>query len=58
MGPLVLQVCEIAPLDPAEIGQDQSRVAGGDTGPSIPHSAHLFDKEKLVLGVSLVVWGL
>ena len=34
---------EIAPLDPAEIGQDQSRVVGRDFRPSIPHTSHLFD---------------
>ena len=28
-GPLGLQVCEIDPLDPAEIGQDQSKVGWG-----------------------------
>ena len=43
MGPLGSQICEIAPLDPAEIGQDQNRVVRGDTGPSIPHTSHLFD---------------
>ena len=38
MGPLGSQICEIAPLDPAEIGQDQNRVVGGDTGPSVPQT--------------------
>ena len=44
-------MCEIAPLDPDEVGQDQSRVVDGDTGPSVSHTSHLFegktDKEKL-----------
>ena len=43
MGPLGSQICEIAPLDPAEIGQDKNRVVRGDTGPSISHTSHLFD---------------
>ena len=38
-----MQVCKIDPLDPAEVGQDQSRVLGGDTGPPVPHTSHLFD---------------
>ena len=42
-GLLGSQVYEIASLDPAEVGQDQSRVVGRDTGPSIPHTSHLFD---------------
>ena len=42
MGSLGSQICEIA-LDPAEIGQDKNRVVRGDTGPSIPHTSHLFD---------------
>ena len=29
----------IAPLDPAEIGPDQSRVKGRDTEPSVPHTS-------------------
>ena len=37
-GPPGLQVCKIAPLDPAEEGQDQGRVVGGDIGPSVPHT--------------------
>ena len=37
------QARKIAPLDPAEVGQDQSRVLGGDTGPPVPHISHLFD---------------
>ena len=32
------KVCEIAPLDTAQEGQDQGRVVGGDTGPSVPHT--------------------
>ena len=43
MGTLGSQICAIAPLDPAEIGQDQNRVVRVDTGPSIPHTSHLFD---------------
>ena len=34
-----LQVCEIVPLDPAEVRQDQSRVVGGDTGPSVAYAS-------------------
>ena len=33
----------LPPLDPAEEGQDQGRVVGGDTGPSVPHTSHIFD---------------
>ena len=42
-GPLELQVHVIAPLDPAEIGSDQSRVKGRDTEPTVPHTSHMFD---------------
>ena len=38
-----LQVLEIAPLNPGEVGEDQSRVVGADTGPSIPHTSHAFN---------------
>ena len=31
-------MCKIAPLDPAEEGQDQGKVVGGNTGPSVPHT--------------------
>ena len=41
----------LPPLDPTDIGQDRNRVVGGDIGPSVPHTSHLFDvwvgKEKL-----------
>ena len=47
---------------PAELGQYQSRVVGGDTGPSVPQTSHLLKvrqtKKNTFLGVSLVVWGL
>ena len=33
----------IAPLDPAEIGPDQSRVKGRDTEPSVPRTSHMID---------------
>ena len=51
---------EIPPLSPAEVGGGQNRVVGGDTGPRVPHTTHVFgDRKKTVdLGVSLVVWGL
>ena len=42
-GPLVLQVREIALLDPAKVGQDQRRVVGGDIEPSAPRTGHVFD---------------
>ena len=52
-------MCKIAPLDPAEEGQDQNRVVGGDTGPSVAHTSlildALADKKKHGLGISLVV---
>ena len=35
--------CINAPLDPAEVGQDQSRVVGWDTWPSVLHTSHIFD---------------
>ena len=45
-------MCEISPLDPAEVGRDQSRVVGGDTGSVVPLTNHLFYvlavKEKLL----------
>ena len=34
---------KIAPLGPAEAGQEQSRVLGGDTGPSILYASHILD---------------
>ena len=43
-GPLVLQVREIALLDPAAVvGQDQRRVVGGDIEPSAPHTGYVVD---------------
>ena len=46
-------------LDPAKVGKDQNRVVGGDTGISVPHTSHVFDrrtkKNFVVMGVSLVV---
>ena len=51
LGPLGLRVHGIAPLNPAELGQYQSRVVGGDTGSSVPYRGHIFDsyanREKL-----------
>ena len=41
-GPSVLQMLKIALLDPAYVGQDQSRVVGEDTGPSVPYTSHVF----------------
>ena len=38
-----LQVREIVPLNPGEVGQDQSRVVGEDTGPSLAHTSQIFD---------------
>ena len=59
--PLGSQLVEITPKDPAEIGQDQSRVMGGDTGPSVLYTSHLFDnkadKEKLLYWVHLWSFG-
>ena len=43
MGPLGLQMREIGPLDPAEVEPAQSRVVGGDTGPSVSDNSHIFD---------------
>ena len=55
-------MCVIVHLEPSEVRQDQSRVVGGDTGPSVAHTNHIFDtladKKKHGLGVSLVLWGL
>ena len=33
----------LLPQDPAEIDQDQSRVVGGYSWPSVPQTSHLFD---------------
>ena len=41
LSPPWLQLREIAPLGPAEVGQDQIRVVGGDTRPSIPYASHI-----------------
>ena len=35
----MLQVREIALLDPFKVGQDQTRVVGGDTEPSVPYTS-------------------
>ena len=43
MGALGLQMPKIGPLDPAVVGQEQSRLGGGDTGPLVPHTSHIFD---------------
>ena len=47
-------------LDPAGVGQDQRKAVGGVTGPSVPHTSHILggQRKTVVLGVSLVVWGL
>ena len=42
-GLLGSQVYEIALLDQADVGQDQIRVFGKETGPSIIHTSRLFD---------------
>ena len=42
-----LQVREIALLNPGEVGQDQSRVVGEDTGPSLAHTSQIFDNKYL-----------
>ena len=51
LGPLGLRMHGIAPLNPAELGQYQSWVVGGDTGSSVPYTGHIFDsyanREKL-----------
>ena len=31
-------------IDPAEVGQDQSRVGGGDTGPSVAYASTILVK--------------
>ena len=43
LGPLGLRMHGIAPLNPAELGQYQSWVVGGDTGSSVPYTGHIFD---------------
>ena len=56
-----LQASKIAPLDPAKVGKDQSRVLGGDDGPFVPHTSRVLrptKKYSVVLGVSLFVLGL
>ena len=42
-GPIGLQVQENIPQDPAEVGKHQSSVVGKNTGPSVPHTSHIFD---------------
>ena len=44
MGSPGLQVCDIAPLDPAGVGQYQRRAVGGVTGPSVPHTTDSLPK--------------
>ena len=35
---------------PGEVGWDRNRVVGGDTGPRVPHTSHVFgNKEKLMI---------
>ena len=54
-------MCVIVHLEPSEVRQDQSRVVGGDTGPSVAHTSHIFDalaEKNHGLGSFLVVWGL
>ena len=58
MGPLVLQVCEIAPLDPAKIGQDQSGVVAWDTGPLVSHTSHLLSWPKVIVHPGKKVYNL
>ena len=41
---------EIALLDSAEIGQDQSRLVRGDTGPSVPRTT--INKQLTASGIS------
>ena len=41
--PLRLQARENGPLDPAEVEPAQTRVVGGDTGPSDPNTSHILD---------------
>ena len=43
MGALGLKMPRIGPLDPAVVGQEQSRLGGGDAGPLVPHTSHIFD---------------
>ena len=43
MGLHELQVRVIAPLGPAEVDPPQSKVVGGDTGPSVPNTSRIFD---------------
>ena len=38
--PLGCRSVRLPPIDPAGEGQDQGRVVGGDTGPSVPHIGH------------------
>ena len=54
-GPLGLQVREIAPLVLAQVGQDQNRVVGGDTGPLVPQTAINNQFARLVQKLNLVV---
>ena len=38
-----------SPKGSAEVGCDRYRVVGGDTGPRVPHTSHVFgDKETLM----------
>ena len=34
---------EIGPLDPAVEGSVQSKLVGGDSGPSVPHTSDIFE---------------
>ena len=45
-------MCDIAPLDPAGVGQDQRRAVGGVTGPSVPHTSHVLGGQRK----SLLFW--
>ena len=57
-----MQVCEIAPLDPAEVGYDWVGLWVGILGHWFLILATFLTlrqtKKNCVLGISLVVWGL
>ena len=47
-----------SPLGSAEVGCDRNWVVGGDTGPRVPHTNHIFgNKEKLLIWAHCWLFG-
>ena len=49
-------MCDIAPLDPDGVGQDQRRAVGGVTAPSVPHTSHVLGRQRKTLLFWAYLW--